>query len=254
VIIGPASARGSGLVALPVAGRARHRGMGSGEIWYRRASGDVAGRRADHHPPRPAHVCHDQAARWPYRRVIRRVEKVREQLIGRALREDVTDPATGEVIARRADILTEEQAERLAALPDAVLGAVVPVVPTVTNEIEYLSADVEDRFIVAQANAPVDDPPGAPQRRQAWPGTAVCASSKTSSVPIGLSVCMRLPRWVQGRPRRYAPLRALVTHRGPSGSTGSGTVSTTALPTGPGAREGLLGTPGQRSGGHIVAG
>ena len=33
----------------------------------------------------------------------------------------------------------------------------VPVVPFVTDEIAYLSADEEDRYVIAQANAPLDD-------------------------------------------------------------------------------------------------
>jgi DNA-directed RNA polymerase subunit beta len=90
----------------------------------------------------------------PYRRVVSRVENQREQLIGLTLRQDVVDLATGEVIAAASgEPLTEEQAERIAALPPRL----IPVVPTVTDRIEYLSADVEDKYIVAQANAPVNE-------------------------------------------------------------------------------------------------
>ena len=35
--------------------------------------------------------------------------------------------------------------------------AEVLVVPFVTDEIEYLSADVEDRFVIAQANTPLNE-------------------------------------------------------------------------------------------------
>jgi DNA-directed RNA polymerase subunit beta len=90
----------------------------------------------------------------PYRRVKHRVENVREQLIGMVLRHDIADPATGQVVvAATGQPLTEAEAERLAALPPQL----IPIKATVTNEIEYLSADVEDRFIVAQANSPVDE-------------------------------------------------------------------------------------------------
>ncbi|MCC6627334.1 MAG: DNA-directed RNA polymerase subunit beta [Chloroflexi bacterium] len=90
----------------------------------------------------------------PYRRVKHRVENVREDLIGRVLKHDIVDPASGKVVVAATDVpLTEAEAERLAALPSLL----VPIRATVTNDIEYLSADVEDRFIVAQANAVVDE-------------------------------------------------------------------------------------------------
>jgi DNA-directed RNA polymerase subunit beta len=82
------------------------------------------------------------------------MENVREQLIGMVPRHDIVDPATGQtVVEATGRPLTEAEAERVAALPPML----VAVQAIVTKEIEYLSADIEDRFIVAQANSPVDE-------------------------------------------------------------------------------------------------
>ncbi len=89
----------------------------------------------------------------PYRKVVREVEPTLERLNGHALREDLIDPGTGEIVAEAGASLTDELAEQIAALE---LTDAIPVVPKVVDEIEYLSADKEDRYTVAQANAEVD--------------------------------------------------------------------------------------------------
>lgn len=89
----------------------------------------------------------------PYRRVRKILSNADPRLVGRALREDITDPETGEVIARTGDRLNETQAAAVARLPKRE----VLVVPFVTEEMEYLSADTEDRFVIAQANAPLTE-------------------------------------------------------------------------------------------------
>jgi len=90
----------------------------------------------------------------PYRRVIRTVPNTVESLVGEVLREDVRDPRTGEVVATAGTEITQELAERITALPldDAIL-----VVPHVTDEIIYLSADREEPYVIAQANAALDE-------------------------------------------------------------------------------------------------
>jgi DNA-directed RNA polymerase subunit beta len=89
----------------------------------------------------------------PYRKVRRALPPSDPRLAGRALRETLTDPVTGEVIAQEGTRLTPALAERIAKLtvPE------IMVVPFVTDEMEYLSADVEDRFVIAQANAPLTE-------------------------------------------------------------------------------------------------
>lgn len=89
----------------------------------------------------------------PYRRVHRTVPGEKAALLGRTLRERIVDPSTGELIADEGTEITEEIAERIAKL--GLLQ--VKVRPFATNEIVYLSAGEEDRFIIAQANAALDE-------------------------------------------------------------------------------------------------
>jgi len=90
----------------------------------------------------------------PYRKVIRAVEPTAESLAGQTLREDVIDPASGEVVAEAGTEVTPELAARIAALD---LTEQVPIVPVVSDELVYLSADKEERYTIAQANAVLDE-------------------------------------------------------------------------------------------------
>ena len=84
----------------------------------------------------------------PYRRVRKTLKPDDPRLVGRALRETLSDPETGEVIGEEGVRITEELAKKIAALKvNEVL-----VLPFVSAEIEYLSADVEDKFVIAQAH------------------------------------------------------------------------------------------------------
>ncbi|PDV97097.1 DNA-directed RNA polymerase subunit beta [Candidatus Chloroploca asiatica] len=74
-------------------------------------------------------------------------------LRGQILREDVVDPDTDETIAEAATEVNRALAEKIARLPLKS----IRIQPVVSQEVEYLSADEEDRFIVAQANAPIDE-------------------------------------------------------------------------------------------------
>jgi DNA-directed RNA polymerase subunit beta len=90
----------------------------------------------------------------PYRRVTRSVERTVEALVGHTLREDVVDPSDGQVVAEAGAEITEELAEKIAGLD---LAEDVPVVPVVSNEMVYLSADKEDQYTIAQATALLDE-------------------------------------------------------------------------------------------------
>ena len=90
----------------------------------------------------------------PYRKVSHAVEPTVEALTGQTLEEDVADPASGEVVAEAGTEVTPELATQIAALD---LTEHVPVVPMVSDELVYLSADKEDRYTVAQANAELDE-------------------------------------------------------------------------------------------------
>jgi DNA-directed RNA polymerase subunit beta len=90
----------------------------------------------------------------PYRRVRKTLKVSDSRLIGRTLREKVVDTATGEVLAQEDETITPALAEQLRRIKN---DGEVLIVPYITEEIEYLSADAEDRFVIAQANAPLTD-------------------------------------------------------------------------------------------------
>ena len=88
----------------------------------------------------------------PYRRVIKFLAPTDDEIIGRTVRDDVEDSA-GNLLAQDGDLIDRELAGKLAAAGIEN----VPVMPFVTDDILYLSADQEDNFVIAQANAPLDD-------------------------------------------------------------------------------------------------
>ena len=86
----------------------------------------------------------------PYRRVLKFMRSNDPKLINRLLREDVKD---GEVVIAAAQTrIDEKMAGKLSLLDCEIL-----IAPYVSNEIEYLSADAEDKFVIAQANAVLSD-------------------------------------------------------------------------------------------------
>ncbi len=87
----------------------------------------------------------------PYRRVIREANNNYEELLNRTLRERVLDDE-GNLIAEVGTRVTPEIARRLSELPPRT----VKVVPFVSGQIVYLSADEEEDYPVAQANSPLD--------------------------------------------------------------------------------------------------
>ena len=86
----------------------------------------------------------------PYRRVFKSLPGDDERLPGRTLREAVVDPKSGEQIAKAGDMIDTKLDRRLARL-----GAEVAIVPFVSDEVSFLSADAEDKYVIAQANAPL---------------------------------------------------------------------------------------------------
>ena len=91
----------------------------------------------------------------PYRHVVNAVPCYDvESLAGKTLREPVVDPESGQVVAEAGTEITEELANQIATLP---LQEDVKVLPIVIDEIVYLSADEEDKYTIAQANALLDE-------------------------------------------------------------------------------------------------
>ncbi|HUS15126.1 MAG TPA: DNA-directed RNA polymerase subunit beta [Chloroflexia bacterium] len=89
----------------------------------------------------------------PYRRVLNAVDNTPEQLVGRELREDVTDPDSGKVVAKARARVDLPLANKIAKVPVTR----VKIKPYVSSDIEYLSADVEDNYVIVQANARLDE-------------------------------------------------------------------------------------------------
>ncbi|OGO04260.1 MAG: DNA-directed RNA polymerase subunit beta [Chloroflexi bacterium RBG_13_54_9] len=88
----------------------------------------------------------------PYRKVVKEVPNTDHQLTGRITREAVLD-VKGLHVVEAGVVITPEIAATLAELQPVTL----KVVPFVSDEIEYLSADKEEQYIVAQANARLDE-------------------------------------------------------------------------------------------------
>ncbi|MCS6837066.1 MAG: DNA-directed RNA polymerase subunit beta [Anaerolineae bacterium] len=88
----------------------------------------------------------------PYRRVLKFLELDDPRLLGRALREDVED-SKGRTLVEAGTVVTPEV---IATLRQAGIDK-APVRPFVVQEIEYMSADDEDRCVIAQANALLND-------------------------------------------------------------------------------------------------
>lgn len=89
----------------------------------------------------------------PYRRVLHRVDNTPEQLTNKYLRENLADPDTGEIVGEQGTFVTAELAEKIAKLPFKN----IKIRPAVTTDIEYLSADREEEYRIAQANIELDD-------------------------------------------------------------------------------------------------
>ncbi len=82
--------------------------------------------------------------------MVHEVENRPEETTGRVLREKVVDPTTGEVVADAGTRIDAKLADRLGALADTVRK--LRIQPVVTNQIDFLTADEEDRYTIAQAN------------------------------------------------------------------------------------------------------
>jgi DNA-directed RNA polymerase subunit beta len=92
----------------------------------------------------------------PFRRVYSSMpadKAHRDKLVGRTLRDDVMEAQNKRSkLAKKGDVLDREMVDTLVK---AKVGD-VPIEAWVSDEVQFLSADEEDHYVVAQANAPVD--------------------------------------------------------------------------------------------------
>jgi DNA-directed RNA polymerase subunit beta len=91
----------------------------------------------------------------PYRKVISQVNPTDvDTLVGTTTRADIKHPETGEVVVPSGTQIDEDMAIQIAKLN---LEAPVLIKSKVTELIEYLAADDEDNYIIAQANADLNN-------------------------------------------------------------------------------------------------
>ena len=87
----------------------------------------------------------------PYRRVIHEISNAAPQLSGRTIQKNVVDNK-GHLIAKSGALITGKIASKLASLPTQI----IQVVPFVSNQVAYLTADEEDQYAIAQAKVPLN--------------------------------------------------------------------------------------------------
>jgi len=87
----------------------------------------------------------------PYRKVFNFLPCDDERLIGRAAKIDIKD-SKGNVIVEAGQRIDEKTFKKLAKV-----GENIKIIPFVSDEIKYLSADAEDKYVIAQANAPLTE-------------------------------------------------------------------------------------------------
>ncbi len=88
----------------------------------------------------------------PYRKVFRTMEADDDRLEGRTLRENVVDPKTEEVLFKAGEVIDSKMIKKIAKT-----GAPAAIAPYVSDQFDFLSADAEDKYVIAQANAPLTD-------------------------------------------------------------------------------------------------
>jgi DNA-directed RNA polymerase subunit beta len=88
----------------------------------------------------------------PYRKVFQKLKNTDRTLIGQTLSRDVKDSA-GQVVAKAQAQIDEALFGKLSKLS----GQDVQIVPWVSKEVDYLTADDEEHYVIAQANAPLDE-------------------------------------------------------------------------------------------------
>ncbi len=89
----------------------------------------------------------------PYRKVYREMKGDDPNLVDHLLRQDITDPESGEVVYEAETRVTLEMAEKIREF--GIKNVLVR--PFVSDEYVYMSADAEDKYVIAQANAPMNE-------------------------------------------------------------------------------------------------
>ncbi len=88
----------------------------------------------------------------PYRAVIKELQSKDDRLIGKRLRGDLMTVRGDRRMAKDGELITESMFKKITRRSETIR-----VIPFVSDEITYLSADAEDEFVIAQANTPLTD-------------------------------------------------------------------------------------------------
>jgi DNA-directed RNA polymerase subunit beta len=89
----------------------------------------------------------------PYRKVVNTLPNEFHGLVGKVLREDVSDPESGELVGAAGTVISPALAELIVELPLEE----VAIRPIATRDIVYMPADEEEKHVIAQANAKLDE-------------------------------------------------------------------------------------------------
>lgn len=89
----------------------------------------------------------------PYRKVYNEMAGDDPNLVDHLLLKDIVDPKTGEVVFEAETRVDSKMAKKIKSLGIEK----VQVRPYVSDDYEYLSADAEDKYVIAQANAPLNE-------------------------------------------------------------------------------------------------
>ncbi|MFC1860418.1 DNA-directed RNA polymerase subunit beta [Chloroflexota bacterium] len=87
-----------------------------------------------------------------YRKVIKEISNTGDKLLGRTVREAVLN-SRGNTVVKAGAAITPQLVTKLSRLSPQT----IKVVPFVSDEVVYLSADEEDKYFIAQANARLDE-------------------------------------------------------------------------------------------------
>ncbi len=88
----------------------------------------------------------------PYRSVVKELDNTDKRLIDRTSRETIKDEE-GKNIVKTGGVITSKAFAKISKMP----AAKVKVVPFVSDDVNYMSADKEDVFTIAQANSQLDE-------------------------------------------------------------------------------------------------
>jgi DNA-directed RNA polymerase subunit beta len=88
----------------------------------------------------------------PYRKVIKELPANDPRLVGRKLRVPLSTVKGDKKLAKEGERVSEALSKRLGRRSD-----MIAIVPFVSEDISYLSADAEDQYVIAQANTPLTE-------------------------------------------------------------------------------------------------